>query len=125
MEKRLEDEIDEIVEKEIQNVRKIAEKYQLGNIYFYQLGDVNMETFKLMLVSKLPHVAKLNFLRYSEHFRDNLYLILGKWLNSRGITSIKKRQIGIKLKTKVKDIQNDRFVESPSWKYLSCFHPEP
>ena len=78
MEKRLEDEIDEIVEKEIQNVRKSAEKYQLGNIYFYQLGDVNMETFKLMLVSKLPNVAKLNFLRYSEHFRVILYLILGK-----------------------------------------------
>ena len=49
MEKRLEDEIDEIVEKEIQNVRKSAEKYQLGNIYFYQLGDVNMETFNSCL----------------------------------------------------------------------------
>ena len=53
MEKRLEDEIDEIIEKEIQNVRKIAQKYQLGNIYYYQLGDVHLETFELMQVSKL------------------------------------------------------------------------
>ena len=93
MEKRLEDEIDEIIEKEIQNVRKIAQKYQLGNIYYHQLGDVNLETFELMQVSKLSHVSKLNFLEYLGHFWVDLYLILEKWLNSRGITSIKKDKL--------------------------------
>ena len=93
MEKRLEDEIDEIIEKEIQNIRKIAQKYQLGNIYYYQLGDFHLETFELMRVSKLSHVSKLNFLEYLGHFRVDLYLIFEKWLNSRGITSIKKDKL--------------------------------
>ena len=44
MEKRLEDEIDEIIEKEIQNVRKIAQNFT--NFEIFILTNLEMSTWK-------------------------------------------------------------------------------
>ena len=63
MEKRLEDEIDEIIEKEIQNVRKNAQNF--NNFVIFILTNLAMSTWKHLISCLFPSWIFWNILNIS------------------------------------------------------------